>query len=244
MGFKTTALIATVSVLLSTAPAFATTFTFDKSSGLSGSQGAGVTKSILTSYDNNTDEFTWSSTFEKKNGILADGLWGVLNNGSNPKGTGGELAIFFADGTKGITSFFEYNGKNNIDSLTKPGRYLGQTALLSTDTTVGDKLQRNFSFNIDATDINNASTNLKGKILEDWKGIQFDRNIGLWVHGVAGLNTEYDEDGKLTQFAYTSDSWYDVADEQATAVPEPASAAALGLFAVAGAFVKRSKQSA
>ena len=237
MGFKTSALLTAASVLLASAPAFATTFTFD-SSNLPGATEAGKTKSITTSFNDNNNKFSWSSTYAKnQNGILPDGLWLVANDGPNPKGHAGELAIYYLDGINKKVSIFDYNGANSSNSLTHPGNFLGSTTL---EVTEGGN-EKTFAFNFDTDDFDLSGISDKSA----WKGSAFDKNIGLWVHGVSGLKSEYDaKTGVLTKFGYAGQSWYDVSDEHATAVPEPASAAALGLFAVAGAFVKRSKQSA
>ena len=237
MGFKTSALLTTASVLLASAPAFATTFTFD-SSNLPGATEAGITKSITTSYNDNTDLFKWSSTYQrnKTTGLLADGLWLVANDGPNPKGHAGELAIYYLDGINQKVSIYEYDGSNSANSWATPGNFLGSTGL-NVSKNGNDEIT--FGFELDATDLN-------GKALSPiWKGTSFDKNIGLWVHGVTGLDAKYDANGKLTKFKYSGNqSYYDSNNNQATAVPEPASTVALGLFAVAGAFVKRTKQSA
>ena len=234
MGFKTSVLLTAASVLLASAPAFATTFTFE-SNKLPGSTAAGITKSIKTSYAKDTNLFTWSSTYQKnKSGALAEGLWLVANGGANPKDSNDGLAIYYLDGKEKKVSIYEYDGKNGSNSFHKPGNLLGSTTLDVLDN--GN--EKTFSFAFDTDDFN-----LSKVTNPDWKGTVFGQKVGLWVHGVTGLETAYNGEN-LTKFAYKSQSWYDSDYEDTTAVPEPASAAAVGLFAVAGAFVKRSKQSA
>ena len=233
MGFKTTACITTASLLLAGAPAFATTFTFDKSNLVQNAT-AGFNKSITTSYSNESDLFKWSATFKENNGMLADGAWLVVNDGPNPKGYTSESVIFYLDGLAKKVSMFEYSGINDSNSsLSKT--YLGSLAL---DVSTSGN-ERTFSFSRDMTDINDLMT-----LGSKWKGTAFADKIGIWHHGVAGLSTAYDNTGKLTQFNYTKHGWYDISHGETTAVPEPATAASLGLFAVAGAFIKRRKHSA
>ena len=233
MGFKTTACITTASLLMASAPAFATTFTFDQSN-LGQNAAAGFNKSITTSFSNESDLFKWSATFKENNGTLADGAWLVVNDGPNPKGHTSESVIFYLDGLAKKVSLFEYSGKNNSSSSLS-NKYLGSLALNVSDS--GN--ERTFSFSRDMTDINNLMT-----LGSNWKGTAFANTVGIWHHGVAGLSTAYDNTGKLTQFNYTTSGWYDVSNKKTTAVPEPATAASLGLFAIAGAFIKRRKQSA
>ena len=239
MGFKSSLLLASSTVLLATAPAFATTFTFD-SNYLPGSDAAGKTKSITTTFNSNTDVLTWSSTFERNaNGALPKGAWLVLNDGPNPKGVSNELAIYYLDAIEKKVSIYNYNGANNSKSW-QVSDYLGSTDLAvsnaDNDTT--------FKFALDLTDINGLS-----KFGPEWKGTSFNDNIGIWFHGAADTDkaafaTSYKENGALSNFSYGTAGWYDAKDLTTTAVPEPASAAAIGLFAAAAAFVKRAKQSA
>ena len=240
MGFKTTALLTTASVLVASAPAFATTFSFEKSYP-NGQDRAGDVSFIETSYQNDNGLFKWSATFEEVDGILPDGAWLVVNDGPNPKQHDGEFAIYYLDGTEDIVSIFEYNGANDSNSLDSPGNFLGSTGLTVEEGT-GSKT---FSFEFD-TDGINALTDIG----PDWKGTSFNDRIGIWFHGVKDLETAYklDESGERTnellQFNYdrVNQSWYDIGHQKATAVPEPATVAAMGLFALAGVVVKRKKQ--
>ena len=231
MGFKTTALIATASVLFASSPAFAAKFTFS-GADLGQNENVGFNKAITTSY-NGSDLFEWSATFKDNGGALADGAWLVVNGGGNPKQSKDKLAIFYMDGGEDKkVSIFEYNGKNNSDSLGEA--YLGSTDLVVSE--LGD--ERTFSFKLDMTDINSRTD-----LGQNWKGAQFTDRVGIWHHGVDGLKTDYDENGKLVKFEYDEQGWYDIGSKPTTAVPEPATAVSLGLFAATAAFIKR-KQSA
>ena len=238
MGFKSSLLIAATSVLLATAPAFAATFTFEGAKPSSGIA-AGKNKSITTTFNSNTEKFTWSSTFERNNaGKLADGAWLVINGGANPKSVDDELAIFYLDGINGKVSIYNYDGTNNSKSWNSPtANYLGS---LDLNVSPFGNDEVTFSFELDATKLNSSA-----QFGSDWKGASFGKKVGIWYHGVEGLKVAYDPTtGALTQFKHGKSSSYDVGNMDAAAVPEPASAAAVGLFAVAATFIKRKKQSA
>ena len=85
------------------------------------------------------------------------------------------------------------------------------------------------------TDINNKN------ISPEWKGTSFGKDIGIWFHGVDGLSTKYDKNGKLS---YSKQGRYDVDYGETQPVPEPAATAALGLLAATAAVSKLRKQSA
>lgn len=159
----------------------------------------------------------------------------MVNDGVNPKESPNRLAIFYVDGIQNKVSAYEYNGENNPGSFSNPGKFLGSTDLVVTPNGAS---QKTFEFDFDT-----STFDLSEITNPNWKGVDFDNKIGLWVHGVSGLTTQY-EGKELKSFEFAKQSYYDVEDLDATSVPEPASAAALGLFAVAGAFIKRSRQTA
>lgn len=91
------------------------------------------------------------------------------------------------------------------------------------------------SFSLDATEINSRTD-----IDEDWKGVTFGEQVGIWFH--AGHNTKvgYSEEGEVTSFR-SSAAWYDTNAMDTEAVPEPT--ALLGLGLIGGAFaVSRRRQ--
>ena len=235
MGFKTTALLTTASVLLASAPAFATSFHFNKNNP-NGSDKAGDITSITTSFNDSNDVFTWSSTIKRNaDGVLANGAWLVVNDGPNPKGIDSELAIYYFDEASETGSIYNYDGRNNSTSWNSPGELLDTFDL---DVTKNGNDEVTYSFSYDATILNGLG------LSPTWEGTAFSDKVGIWFHAVSGLDAEYDlSSNEITKFAYNKQqSWYDISNKHTKAVPEPASAAALGLFAVVGAFLKR-KQS-
>jgi hypothetical protein len=47
----------------------------------------------------------------------------------------------------------------------------------------------------------------------DWSGVAFDDTIGVWLHPMSNLDTEYGSDGFLSDWNYSASGWYDVADK-------------------------------
>ena len=233
MNYKSALLMTSATVLLASAPASATNFTFS-STNLPGGDFAGKTESITTTFNNNTELLTWSSTFSPNaNGVNANGAWLVLSDGPNPKKHAGEYAIFYMDEAAEKVSIYEYDGNNNSLSWKTPGNFLGHTALQVSN--VGN--EKTFGFSLDMTDINGMNLG------PDWEGAAFGDRVGIWLHGVNTTDVQFNADGSLAKFTHGKSSYYDIADKKTTAVPEPGSAAAVGLFAAAAAFIKR-KQSA
>ena len=63
----------------------------------------------------------------------------------------------------------------------------------------------------------------------NWEGIKYDENIGVWFHASVGTSiTGNPMDGY--DFSYSTQRWYDTANEQTSVVPIPP---ALALFAPA-----------
>lgn len=227
MRIKTLLAFAALSSLFAAVPANAATYTFD-GDNLGGNKTVGDHTNITTTYNTSTDLFTWSSTFtDNGNGPLAEGAWLVISDGENPKKNADEYAIFYLDGTQNTVSIYNYNGANSANS------YQSETFLASTTLDVTNSgNSRTFEFSFDATDLNDDIHGLFGS---EWKGITFDESIGIWFHGAGNLSTSYDTDGSLLTFSPTATGWYDTKNKTTTAVPEPASLVAIGLFAVGAA---------
>ena len=240
MRIKTSLALAALPVLFSIAPATAATYTFE-GNNLPGNLSAGKNSHIKTTFNSNTDILTWSSTYTydpNSTTSLAEGAWLVLSDGENPKNNADEYAIFYLDGINEKVSIYNYDGVNSANSY-KYENFLGSDDL----TVINNGNERTFEFSIDMSDINDDTAGLFDD--NTWKGAAFDENIGIWFHGAGGLTTQYnnnDLNDGLHTFSYTNQSWYDTSNQTATAVPEPGSMAALGLFALAavGQLRKRS----
>ncbi|MGD1938231.1 MAG: PEP-CTERM sorting domain-containing protein [Cyanophyceae cyanobacterium] len=222
--------------------ASATTFKFDweKADG-GGSQGKsavtgrnqhisvnhskGYYESVSTTFDDITDEFTFSASFSDKNGKTIDGGWVVISDGPNPKGQGEEYAIFYLDGVNNTATGYAYNGQNRSNSWsTNSDNYLG-TWDMSYASGNGES---SLSFSLDAADIN-ARTDID----PDWKGVAFAEQVGIWFHAGYDTSVSYNGDGEVTSFSSNA-AWFDTNALDTEAVPEPT--ALLGLGLVGGAF--------
>ena len=195
--------------------------------------------SIVTTYDTNTEEFSWSYTTTDNN----DGFWLVVSPYDNPKDSDGELAILYGDTANSRLTAYRYNGRNNNQSYSDPGVLLGafEGALV---TTPGAGGTQTVSFSIDATDINAALPDV------DSTGVAFGEHIGVWFHPVAGSNFSYGaptnpgDARPITGFTTSSAGWVDNRRQLTRQVPEPALLylVAIGLFAFSASRVTTARR--
>lgn len=202
--------------------ASAATHYYDSLNGVLGGGAGGTFDSINSSYNTDTQQLTWTITNGQITGIGAvDGFWLVLNDGPNPKSSDvNELAIIYADFNSNKLLAYTYNGANNANSINSPGILIGDysTDIINSGNTLG--------FSIDASAINSFSH--PSIVAADWKGMQYDDQIGIWFHTSYGTTIGGGAANGYS-FDYTAQRWYDKAN-QPTHTPIPA---ALFLFAPA-----------
>ncbi|MFK7840399.1 MAG: VWA domain-containing protein [Bdellovibrionales bacterium] len=197
------------------------TYSFTKNNP-PGSDNAGDIKNVSTNYNETTNEFSFSVSIEDN----AEGFTLAINNGPNPKGHGGEMALFYFDasGAEPIVSVYAYNGLNTQTSWKDGGKEDGTqpadkilTSLTNdnafsnisvTTDTDGNKIMQ---FTMDATNIIDHQPTYGPD--GEWSGVGFDSSVGIWLHPSAGLETSYDENGYLTRWDLQSQSWYDSANQ-------------------------------
>lgn len=211
----------------------------------SGGQVTGIT----STFDNVSEVFTWEVHFAP--GLLSEGFTLAVNNGPNPKGHDGELALFYFDATTPATprlTAYAYNAKNDATSYKDGSQAAGNQTpdriLTSLDDISGSLLglsvsdendgARTMSFSIDASFLNAHNPLYPGDT--PWEGAAFDDLIGMWFHPFAGLSTAYSDEGYLTNWSWKSQGWIDGSNQPT--VPEPASLALL-IAGLAGSLARR-----
>ncbi len=210
------------------ADAFSSTYTFSTDNP-PGSNGGGDIKNVTTSFNGDTNEFTFSLKVED----ISEGFTVALNGGANPKGHEAEMALFYFDasGADPIVSVYAYNGMNTQTSWldgSKAGGVQPADAILNstanadlfsnisvTFDAAGNKI---FSFTMDATTIQNYNPAYGPD--GEWSGVSFEDAIGVWLHPVQGLGTSYDADGFLTSWATEGQGWYDTSYQDTTETHE------------------------
>lgn len=219
--------------------ASATIYQWDWQVGDPGAYGTsnkgGTFESITSTFDTATNALTWDVTFSDQ---ITEGFTLALNNGPNPKGHAGELALLYVDLTDVPNPrmlAYAYNGKNTNNSYRDgDGNVSGNQAPddivdaedrggsnwiqeLTVEDTVDGK--RRIAFSIDATVINNTTPDYPGST--PWFGTGFDEKFGIWFHQYTDLSTSYDPStGLLTGWSGKS-GYFDGSGFSTREVPAP-----------------------
>lgn len=179
---------------------------------------AGAITNISTTFDTNTEVFSWSHTINDKGGKASDGFWLVVSDGPNPKGNVDEFAILYGDADTNTLTAYIYDGVNSANSHTDAGSYLDTFNLGYTDN--GNS--GTFSFSFDATTINSLFNT------PDWDGVSFGANMGIWLHPMLDANFGYDQNGLLTSLGYSAQGWLDTKNRNTVNVVEPSALLLMG----------------
>lgn len=174
----------------------------------------GTFESITGCYDTVTEELMWSVTFSN---AITDGFTLALNNGPNPKGHAGELALLYVDARAADVKIaaYAYNGNNAIDSWkdgngnvagNQPSDFIQSFNLAGTMSDNAGK--RTISFTIDASGIN-AHAPLYPDAVDPWYGIGFESKIGLWMHPFNTFNPTYNPNGSIASMSTSGQGWFD-----------------------------------
>lgn len=217
-------------------------------SNLGYSDEGGRINSIHAEFDTNTKTLQWLVNFGNVPGHSSwdtDGFTLALNNGPNPKGHAGELALIYFDASHSspILTAYGYNGQNSIstyyDGSERSGNQfpdlIGGTR--SSSPWVDNLIvrtesdgSRTLGFEIDASSIIGHSPMHPGPGgIADWFGTGFDDGLGIWMHPFAELDTSY-TGGYLSSWSAKKEGWLD--GSNFTTVPEPGTIALLGIGAV------------
>ena len=181
-----------------------------------GSANAGDITNVTTSYDTNTEVFSWSYTITADGSSnFSDGFWLVVTDGENPKNDPNEYGIMYGDLASNSITVYEYSGQNNANSWNNPGIFLES---FTGFTSVSNGSTNTLSFSIDVSGVN-SSTAVSSP--SSWKGVNFGEKIGIWFHPSTGTSVGFNGNGEITSFGYTNQGWYDASNQTTTSVPEP-----------------------
>jgi hypothetical protein len=205
----------------------------------------GVFETVSATYNSSTQRFVWDVVFSNQ---VTTGYTLAVNNGPNPKGHAGELALIHFDATNlnapKITAY-GYNGQNAINSwIDGNGAVAGNqtpdiiksasdTSWINSATVTDAAGKRRFLLDVNVASINGHSP-LYPSGQNDWTGVEFGSMIGLWFHTFTGLYTTYGGQGQLCDWNFNQQGWFDAANIQTVLVPLPAGAW-MGLAGLAGA---------
>lgn len=219
------------------------------------SSGGGSIDLINSTFDTVTKRLTFNVQFGPSSpGALLDtrGFWLVLNDGPDPKGKPGELAIIYFDASTLATprmTVYGYNGANAANSwqdgvpatsgvfepgdlikgLVDAGSYINNLSAQDMNIS-GTGVRRVMSFDIDAADLINHSP-LYPSAGVDWHGTGFGENLGIWFHPVKAFNATYDLNrGGINSLQLGAQGYLDGRD---FIVPAPGAVALLGLGGLA-----------
>ena len=178
------------------------------------------------SYDSDNQHLSWSTTIGKKGWSSFDGFWLVLNSGGNPKSLAqeGKLGILYFDAWAEDITVYQYTGKGGYSY--KNGQLLASSRV--DDSFVKDldiemeNDRKTASFTIDVAGINSA---LGG----DWMGMQFDDEVGIWMHTFDHGKIRYRNDGSIKKWDFCYHGWLDTngtPTHHTETVPTPTAAAA------------------
>ena len=200
-------------------------FTWDHSGG--GNHNAGRINETSSEYDTDSGLLTFTLNISDPRYGDTDGFTVALNDGPNPKGHG-ELALLYFDNSQPggpILTAYAYNGKNTQTSFEDgsgangtqtPDRIAtsldnGSGWIHNLQATADSSGNNVFTFTVDTAVINGHDALYTGP--EEWFGIGFGEKLGIWMHSVSGLETEYDSSGFLTEWSAHKQGWLDLSNQ-------------------------------
>lgn len=255
----TTTMLAMLTAAATTGVARADLYTWDwttastDGSNLGYDSRGGAINSIHGEFDTTSQSLKWLVNYADTSRNDTEGFTLALNNGPNPKGHSGELALLYFDASRSnpVLTAYGYNGQNSTTTYYDGSDHFGtQTPDLIASSRSGPSWVSNLvdrretdgsitlGFEIDASVINNHTPMHPGPGgLSDWFGIGFDNHLGIWMHSFRDLSTEY-YSNYLTKWNARCEGWLDGSDF--STVPEPGT---VGLLALGGLALIRRRRS-
>ncbi|GAB4520181.1 MAG: hypothetical protein Tsb0013_23820 [Phycisphaerales bacterium] len=207
---------------------------------------------VNATFNANTNQLTWTVAFTND---VTEGFTLALNNGPNPKGHGGELALLYVDASDAndvMITAYSYNGQNNNRSwrdgngqqsgdqpadLIMNANQRNDWVLSASVTDVNGA--RTISFTADVTDILGHTPMYPDPDLppsadprEGWYGIGFAEQLGLWMHPYRTFDATYDpQTGAISALSTSGEGWFDGRNFET--VPTPGAVALAGLSGLA-----------
>lgn len=239
--------MAMAALALSSSAGLAATYQFNWSAGQNMvNNSAGAFDSITATFDTGTQRFVWDVVFSNQ---ITQGYTLAVNNGPNPKGIAGELALIHFDASTSFNSpkvtVYAYNGQNVINSWSDGNanvngnqtpdliKSANDTSWINSAQVTDFSGKRRFLLDVNVASINAHNPLYPGNS-GDWTGVQFDQMIGLWFHTFKGLSTSYGSHGQVTGWNFNTQGWFDAANiATVQIIPLPA-AAWTGLVGLAG----------
>jgi hypothetical protein len=222
-------------------------YQWDWSADVDGTAGlnmnGGEFQSIHAQFDSVTDRFLWQVTFADQ---ITDGYTLAVNNGPNPKGHAGELALIYFDASNpnvrvtgyaynGVNLFNSYQDGSPDEGIQAPDMLFGSDLLGNNDSIIMQAsvedigTTRVMTLEIDAAGINvHTPANPGPEGPGGWSGIAFDELVGLWMHPMTGVDTAYDQSGALTGLSYSTQGWFDGNNFGTSTDPAPGAMALFG----------------
>lgn len=244
MRLQTTLILAAATAGLAHATVFDATFPSYIGGSYSSNNGGGVINSVKTQYATGGQILRFEANMGNVPGtsLKTDAFTLAISDGPNPKGTPGQLALFYFDGTNAAApalTVYGYNGANSASSYRDGdanGVNDGGDFIISSKTDssfIRNIFVRNeggnrvLGFDIDASVINSHVPAFGNP--SDWEGARMGQQFGIWFHPRANTVASYDGAGHLTNFASGCEGWLDGANITTEVVPEPAALLALGV---------------
>jgi len=218
--------------------------------GMSGDYGMNDTggrfESVHSTFDTLSKELVWSVTFSN---TITQGFTLALNNGPNPKGHAGELALLYVDARNASdvrVTAYAYNGQNSSNSWRDGNGVVSgnqradiikndaqRSSWLMDSGVVDSGGKRTITIRFDASDLLNHNP-MYPDAVDPWKGIGFGNGLGLWMHAFRTFAPTYDEKGEISNLQLGGEGWFDGKNFTTRVVPAPGAAAMLGVMGVAG----------